>query len=83
MPVVHGGSRPWRALNLVRKRGARHDRLWKDYFAPSPVYNESIFRQRLWMTRRLFLHIVDVVCKYDDNFVQKPTCVGVLRLSPL
>ena len=35
MLVVHGRSRPGRALNLDRKRGAIYDILWKDY-SPTP-----------------------------------------------
>lgn len=83
MSLVSGGSRPGRALNLDRERGVGHDRLWKDYFAPNPVYSEFIFRQRFQMTRRLFLCIVDAICEYDDYFVQKPNCAGILGLSPL
>ena len=83
MLVVHGDSRQERALNLDREGDARHDRIWKCCFDPNHVYDEFIFRQRLWMTRKLFFHIVDAICKYDDYFVQKANCVGILGLSPL
>ena len=65
-----------------RDRVEGHERLYRDYFATSCVY-ESFFRRRFRMSRPLFLLIVNEVEQYDPYFIQKTDVVGVLGLSSL
>ena len=51
-PTQHGGSRQGRAANIDRQRQVHGDDLYKDYFAPDPVYpEESKFKRRYQMSR--------------------------------
>lgn len=65
---VHGGSRPGRRENLVRKSEKGVEDLWNDYFAKVPTYGEMVFRRRYRMSSRLFNRILEAVCAHDDFF---------------
>ena len=69
-----------RMVNRDRFEG--HERLYRDYFATSCVY-ESFFRRRFRMSRPLFLRIVNEVKQYDPYFIQRTDAIGVLGLSSL
>jgi hypothetical protein len=66
-----------------RDRWAGDARLFDDYFAVNPVYDDVIFRRRFRMRRSLFLRIVEDVKNYDDYFMQKRDAANVLGLSSL
>ncbi|XP_076943458.1 uncharacterized protein LOC143613706 [Bidens hawaiensis] len=73
-------------INRGRKDGDA--RLWNDYFAPEPVFNESFFRRRFRMSIRLFNHIVKEIskpgsCQHFKYFTQRYNAVGVKGLSPI
>jgi len=72
-------------INRGRKDGDA--RLWNDYFAPEPVYDESFFRRRFRMSIRLFNHIVEEIskpgrCQHFKYFTQRYDALGVKGLSP-
>nr|XP_043638195.1 uncharacterized protein LOC122609204 [Erigeron canadensis] len=46
-------------------RGESHDRLFRDYFAEEPKFNETFFRQWFRMSRRLF---VKIASDLENNF---------------
>ena len=80
--MTRGGSiHGHRVINRDREN-ADH-RLFYDYFAESPRYNDQMFRRRFRMSRNLFLRIVDKVEARDNYFVQRRDSVGRLGLSAL
>lgn len=79
----HGGSRPGRATNLSTDRAQWHDRIWKDYFSATPVYDEKMFWHRHRMRKSLFLSIMDRVVAHDAYFVQRKGAAGVFSLSSI
>jgi len=81
-PVTYGGSiHDHRVINRDRESADR--RLFYDYFAESPRYNDQMFRRRFRMRRSLFLRIVEKVEARDNYFVQRRDNVGRLGLSAL
>lgn len=78
----HGGSRAGRSVNVDRRREKGAEDLWKDYFAPQPIYDENKFRRRFRMSSRLFNKILLEVCAQDDYFCQKIDAAQKLGLSP-
>ncbi|XP_075659002.1 uncharacterized protein LOC142628849 [Castanea sativa] len=62
---------------------AGNERLFLDYFAPSPVFSPTLFRRRFWMRRSLFLRIQSKVEAHDSYFVQKRDSANKLGLSSL
>ena len=69
-------------ITKFRKREAAHARLWKEYFAENPTYPDSDFRRRFRMYRHIFYRILEVVCNYDNYFVQREDTTHRLGLSP-
>ena len=78
--VSHGGSVPGHIF-VNRDREAADHRLFNDYFADNPLYNEDQFRRRYRMRRSLFLRIVDAVKDHDQYFQQRRDHAGRLGLS--
>lgn len=78
--VAHGGSRPGRRPNVERECVLGHERIFRDYFAADPVYNELQFRRRFRMSRQLFLRLVDAVQDHDAYFIQKRDATGKLAV---
>ena len=66
-----------------RDREGGDARLFHDYFADEPVYNDQLFRCRYRMRRPLFLCLVDGVSHFDPWFLQAPNATGRLGLSTL
>jgi hypothetical protein len=57
-------------------------RLYKDYFDPiNPRYKEKAFRRRYWMSRELFMVILNGVREYNDYFETKYNCTGKIGFS--
>ncbi|XP_047977875.1 uncharacterized protein LOC125219839 isoform X1 [Salvia hispanica] len=80
--VTRRGSVPGHIV-INRDREGAHVRLYNDYFADNPLYNEAMFRRKFRMSRSLFVRIVDAVKEHDDYFVQRRDATGRLGLSPL
>jgi hypothetical protein len=49
LATTRGGSKPGKRANIARGREEGHCRLWADYFAEEPTYDESHFRRRFRM----------------------------------
>ncbi|KAE8979857.1 hypothetical protein PR002_g24301 [Phytophthora rubi] len=77
-----GGSIPGKAANIDRGREAADQRLYEDYFSPSPTYPEKLFRRRFRMSSRLFDRIVTAVTENDVYFTQRRDAIGVIGFSP-
>ena len=80
--VIHGGSVPGHVV-INRDREAADQRLFADYFADNPRYDEGMFRRRFRMSRSLFLRIVNAVKDHDNYFKQRRDALGRLGLSTL
>ncbi|KAL6498576.1 hypothetical protein OROHE_026517 [Orobanche hederae] len=79
---THGGS--ILGHNVIhRDRLPAAHRLYNDYFADNPMYNETMFHRRYRMSRPLFLRIADAVKEHDHYFTQRADSVGRLGLSTL
>ncbi|XP_021823254.1 uncharacterized protein LOC110764561 [Prunus avium] len=72
------GSHEGRAPNVDRHRHSRSKNLMEDYFIPTSLYSDVHFRGRYRMQQHLF----NDICNYDEYFVQKRNCAGVLGLLP-
>ncbi|KAI7950916.1 hypothetical protein MJO29_009590 [Puccinia striiformis f. sp. tritici] len=83
IPPKHGGSGKGRSANLPRDFEAGYQRLFRDYFAESPVYTDYLFRRRFRMHQDLFLRIVNDVTTHDRYFVQKKNALGQPGLRPI
>ena len=66
-----------------RDREGGDARLFHDYFADEPVYDDQLFRCRYRMRRPLFLRLVDGVSHFDLWFLQVPDATSRLGLSTL
>jgi hypothetical protein len=71
-----GGSIKGQLANLPQDFEGGYQRLFKDYFAESPVYTVYLFQRRFHMHKHLFLRIVDNVSAHDQYFVQKKNALG-------
>ncbi|XP_073280619.1 uncharacterized protein [Primulina huaijiensis] len=78
--VTHGGSIPGNIF-IRRDREIADRKLFNDYFAENPVYNEAMFRRRFRMSRNLFLRIVDGIQNHDVYLIQRSDSLGRLGLS--
>ena len=56
---------------IYRAREDAGRRLWGEYFSETANYPAYMFRRRFRMSRPLFNRILNVVCDYDDYFVEK------------
>ncbi|KAF5471788.1 hypothetical protein F2P56_008557, partial [Juglans regia] len=75
--------------NHQRRKFVRRDHiqgqecLFRDYFVENPVYPSNLFRMRFWMSRPLFLRILNEVSSYEPYFVQIRDNAGRLSLSSM
>ena len=76
-------SQPKRRHSIRRNHLAGHERLFLNYFAPTPIYPPVLFRRRFWMKRSLFLLIQSKVEAHDSYFVQKRNSAKKLGLCSL
>ncbi|XP_075665731.1 uncharacterized protein LOC142635468 [Castanea sativa] len=81
--LVMETSQPKHRRSIRRNHLAGHERLFLDYFAPTPVYPLALFRRRFRMKRSLFLRIQSKVEAHDSYFVQKRNSANKLGLSSL
>ncbi|OEL22332.1 hypothetical protein BAE44_0016652 [Dichanthelium oligosanthes] len=78
----HRGSVPGR-VPVMRNTMQGHIRIFSDYFAPNPVFNDDHFRRRFRMTKRLFCRILEAVTVHDYYFTQQYNAANQLGCSPL
>ena len=81
--LVMETSQPKRRHYIRRNHLAGHERLFLDYFAPTPIYPPALFRKRFRMKRSLFLNIQSKIEAHDSYFVQKRNSANKLGLSSL
>ena len=74
-----GGSRPGCAANIDRDRLAGAVRLYDDYFSPTPVYSDDLFRHRFRLCR-CFGRIYEALTT-NPYFIQRRDYTGLLGLS--
>ena len=73
-----GGSAPGRQKAKNRHRLEGYCMLYSDYFADAPLHDEKAFRRSYWMSRKLFLRIVNSIREFDSYFKCKKDCTGNL-----
>ncbi|XP_073355290.1 uncharacterized protein [Aegilops tauschii subsp. strangulata] len=78
-----GGSASGRLKAKQRHRLEGYCLLYSDYFADAPLHGEKIFRRRYWMSRKLFLGIVNSIYEFDIYFKCKKDCTGTLGFTSL
>ncbi|KAG1463552.1 hypothetical protein G6F56_005257 [Rhizopus delemar] len=76
----HVGSVAGRRV-IDRDREHEHQRLFRDYYFKTPVFDDIIFRRRFRMRRPLFLRIMEDVKNNDSYFVQKRNAAGTTGFS--
>uniref|UniRef100_A0A7N2QZ59 No apical meristem-associated C-terminal domain-containing protein n=1 Tax=Quercus lobata TaxID=97700 RepID=A0A7N2QZ59_QUELO len=82
--LVMEASQPKRRRRSIKRNHlVGHERLFLDYFAPTPIYPPTLFRRRFRMKRSLFLRIQSQVEAHDSYFVQKRNSANKLGLSSL
>ena len=81
--LVMETSQPKRRHSIRCNHLVGHERLFLDYFAPTPIYSLALFRRRFRMKRSLLLHIQSNVEVHDSYFVQKRDSANKLGLSSL
>uniref|UniRef100_A0A2N9IUF7 Nuclease HARBI1 n=1 Tax=Fagus sylvatica TaxID=28930 RepID=A0A2N9IUF7_FAGSY len=80
--TLHRGSIVGRKV-IKRNYLQGEERLFRDYFADSPVFPSYIFRRRFRMSRPLFFRLQSALEAYDPYFIQKRNVAGTLGLSSL
>jgi hypothetical protein len=80
---MHRGGAPGRRKSKPRHRLEGYYILYADYFVDDPLDGEVVFRRRFWMSRKLFLDIVYAVWCFDNYFIWKKDCTGMVGFSSL
>jgi hypothetical protein len=57
--------------------------LYIDYFTDDPLHDEVVFWPHFRMSRKLFLDIVYVVRRFDNYFICKKDCTGMVGFFSL
>jgi hypothetical protein len=74
----HGGSAPRCRKSKPRQRLEGYCILYADHFADDPLHDEAVFRCRFRMSRKLFLDIVYAIRHFDNYFICKKDCTGMV-----
>ena len=78
-----GGSKMGCRKAKERRHSKGYCLLYSDYFVDGPLHGEKVFRRRYRMGRKLFLRIVNSLREYDNYFVCKKDCTGIVGFSSL
>jgi hypothetical protein len=78
-----GGSVSRRCKSKPRKRLEGYYIFYADYFADDPLHNKVVFRRHFRMSQKLFLDIVFNVQSFDNSFICKKDCTGMVGFSSL
>ncbi|XP_075675085.1 uncharacterized protein LOC142644334 [Castanea sativa] len=82
--VVMGSTSQCKCHRYIRRNHlVGNERLFLDYFAPTPIFPPTLLRRRFWMRHSLFLHIQSKVEVRNSYFVQKKDSGNRLGLSSL
>jgi hypothetical protein len=79
----HGGSALGHRKSKPRQRLEGYCILYADYFADDPLHGEVVFRRCFRMSWKLFLDIVYVVWRFDNYFICKKYCTGMVGFFSL
>jgi hypothetical protein len=81
MPKFKGSVRPYWG-NAKLNQEASHKRLFKDHFQRSnPIFMEHIFWCYFWMSRKLFMQILDGTREHHTYFECKTDADGKLGFT--
>ena len=80
---VNGGSKIGRNKNKDRQMMEGHLMLVVDYFADDPSHGSKAFRRRFRMKKEVYLRIVQSVREFDDYFMLKKDCIGMVGFSSI
>jgi hypothetical protein len=79
---VYRGSVKGRKPNVKRNCEKGHYQLYRDYFHPTnPIFDVQRFWRRYWISRKLFLTILNGVRAHDDYFTAGPDAIGKLGFT--
>jgi hypothetical protein len=78
-----GGLAPGRCKSKPRQRLEGYCILYAKYFRDDPLHGEVVFRRHFRMSRKLFLDIFYVVWLFDNYFISKKDCTGMVGFSSL
>jgi hypothetical protein len=68
--------------SAIKKLATTNYTMYKDYFHDTiPLFSAQTFRRRYWMSRNLFLKIMQGVRDYDSYFLCKPDVAGKLGFT--
>ena len=77
------GSAPGRVEAKNRHRLKGYCMLYSDYFADAPLHGDKTFRRRYWMSRKLFLRIVNSIQEFDSYLNCEKDCIGKLGFTSI
>jgi hypothetical protein len=78
-----GGSAPGRRKSKPRQRMKVYCILYADYFVEDSLHGEVVFWHHFRMSRNLFLDIVYAVRRFENYFIRRKDCTGVVGFSSL
>ena len=78
-----GGSAPGRVKAKNRHRLEGYCMLYSDYFVDAPLHGDRTFRRRNWMSRKLFLQIVNSIREFYNYSKCKMDCTGKLGFTSI
>jgi hypothetical protein len=78
-----GGLTPGHRKSKPRQSLDGYCILYADYFIDDPLHCEVVFRHRFRMSQKLFFDIVYVVWHFDNYFICKKDCTGMVGFSSL
>jgi hypothetical protein len=79
---TRGGSKKGKKANKNRNIAEGARRIFADYFAPDPTYDETDFRRRFRMSKRLCLQIIEAVTANEVYFTHRPNAAGKFGATP-
>jgi hypothetical protein len=79
---VYRGSVKGRKPNVKRNRERGHYQLYRDYFHPTnTIFDAQRFGRCYWMSRKLFLTVLNGVRAHDDYFTARPDAISKLGFT--
>jgi hypothetical protein len=67
----------------MRQRSEGYYILYADYFTDDPLHDEVVFQRHFRMNRNLFLDIFYAFRSFDNYFICKTDCTGIVGFSLL
>src|SRR3954465_2138809 len=77
-----GGSKMGRRKAKERRRSEGY-LLYSDYFPDFPLHGDKVFQRRYRMDQKLFLRIFNSLQEYDNCFICKKDCTGIVGFFSL